>query len=132
MEASKIYAGYRRFRRGGYLGGLFDSPPVASAPAGKALCALCDFLGDDRFASADGQGIEADSTLSDAETDSTSPEVVSFADANLERVVRQALKKPQGPLTLGDLASLTRSTQNRKTLRAWPASNMLRRWTRWI
>ena len=95
------------------------SPPVAPVPAGKATCALCDFLGDDRFSNADGQGAgteaEDDSTLSDAEDDSTSsdaeddstpPAVVSFADANLERAVRRTLKKPEGPPEA--LASLTR------------------------
>lgn len=90
------------------------SAPVA--PAGKATCALCDFLGDDRFTVADGQGAaneaEADSTSSNDKTDSTSPddepEVVAFADANLERVIRRALKKLEGPLTVADLASLVR------------------------
>ena len=112
-----------------------DPPPVAPTPAGKATCELCDFLDDYRSRVADGQGAvneaEADSTESedetdstpsdstlsddetdgmpsDDETDSTSPEIVSFADSNLERAVRQKLKKPEGPLTADDLASLTR------------------------
>ena len=94
-----------------------DSPPVAPDPAGKATdndCALCTFL--DTFETQeeeeDGQGAdneaEADSALSDDETDSTSPEVVSFADANLERAVRRKLKKPAGSLTVADLGSLVR------------------------
>ena len=51
---------------------------------------------------------EADSALSDDETDSTSLEVVSFADANLERAVRRKLKKPEGSLTVADLGYLVR------------------------
>lgn len=107
-----------------------DPPPVAPASAGKATCALCDFLGDDQYTIAEGQGAvneadstesddETDSTESDDEADSTPPEVVSFADANLERAVRQALKKLEGPLTTDDLASLTRldaEEQNIKSL----------------
>ena len=68
-----------------------SDPPVAPVPAGKAL----------------GQA-EADSTRSDATTDSPAPAVVSFADANLELAVRRTLNKPEGPLTADDLASLTR------------------------
>ena len=68
-----------------------SDPPVAPVPAGKAL----------------GQA-EADSTQSDAATDSPAPAVVSFADANLERVVRRTLNKPEGRLTTDDLASLTK------------------------
>ena len=117
-----------------------EPPPVASHPAGKATdddCPLCDFLGTfndaeeaeddgqvaDNEAEDDGQvadnEAEDDSTLADDETDSTLPEIVSFADANLERVVRQALRKPQGSLTTDDLASLTRldaEEQNIKSL----------------
>ena len=59
-----------------------SDPPVAPEPAGKVFTA--------------------------AETDSPSPAVVSFADANLERAVRRTLKKPKGSLTTEDLASLTR------------------------
>ena len=66
-----------------------SDPPVA--PAGKAL----------------GQA-KADSTPSDAATDSTAPAIVSFADANLELAVRRTLNKPEGPLTADDLASLTK------------------------
>ena len=126
-----------------------DPPPVASHPAGKATdddCELCDLLDafgeyndaktdstaddetdstadDETDSTADAKtdstaDDETDSTADD-ETDSTAPEVVSFADANLERAVRQALKKPQGPLTTDDLASLTRldvEEQNIKSL----------------
>ena len=66
-----------------------SDPPVA--PAGKAL----------------GQA-EADSTQSDAATDSPALEVGSFADANLELAVRRTLNKLEGPLTADDLASLTK------------------------
>ena len=68
-----------------------SDPPVAPVPAGKAL----------------GQS-EADSTQSDAATDSPALEVGSFADANLELAVRRTLNKPAGPLTADDLASLTK------------------------
>ncbi len=68
-----------------------SDPPVAPTPAGKAL----------------GQA-EADSTQSDAATDSPAPAVVSFADANLELAVRRTLNKLEGRLTADDLASLTR------------------------
>ena len=95
--------------------GCSDSPPVAPRPAGKATCALCDFLGDEKYTAADGQGPteSPDSTqtgaeaATEAETDSTQSASVSFADANLERAVREALDRPQGTLTTADLDSLT-------------------------
>ncbi len=59
-----------------------DQPPTAPEPVGKATAS--------------------------ADADSTAPAVVSFADANLELAVRRTLKKPEGPLTTDDLASLTR------------------------
>ena len=43
----------------------------------------------------------------DADADSTQSTTVEFADANLERAVREALDRPQGPLTPEDLAALT-------------------------
>ena len=88
--------------------GCSDSAPVASRPAGKATCALCEFLGDAAYTIADGQTTESpDTTQTDAEADSTQSAVVVFADANLERAVREALDRPQGTLTPADLASLT-------------------------
>ena len=97
-----------------------DSAPVASRPASKATCALCDFLGDSTYTATDGLAApespdttqtdaEADSTQAetDAAADSTQSATVEFADANLERCVRKALDRPQGPLTPADLASLT-------------------------
>ena len=96
--------------------GCSDAPPVASRPAGKATCALCDFLGDERYTIADGQSIpeSPDTTQTEAEADSTQTEAdstqsatVSFADANLERAVREALNRPQGTLTVADLDTLT-------------------------
>ena len=96
--------------------GCSDSPPVASRPAGKATCALCDFLNDERYNIADGQSIpeSPDSTQTEAEADSTQTEAdstqsaaVLFADANLERAVREALNRPQGTLTVADLDTLT-------------------------
>ena len=96
--------------------GCSDSPPIAPRPAGKATCALCDFLGDERYTIADGQSIpeSPDTTQTEAEADSTQTEAdstqsaaVSFADANLERAVREALNRPQGTLTVADLDTLT-------------------------
>ncbi len=99
--------------------GCSDSAPVASRPAGKATCSLCEFLGDDAYTATDGLAApespdttqtdaDADSTeTADADADSTQSAVVEFADANLERAVREALDRPQGPLTPADLAALT-------------------------
>ena len=97
--------------------GCSDSAPVASRPAGKATCSLCEFLGDDTYTATDGlpapespdttqTEADADSTQT-AEADSTQSATVEFADANLERAVREALDRPQGPLTPADLAALT-------------------------
>ncbi len=100
--------------------GCSDSAPVASRPAGKATCSLCEFLGDDTYTATDGlpapespdttqTDAEADSTQAetDADADSTQSATVEFADANLERAVREALDRPSGPLTPADLAALT-------------------------
>ena len=100
--------------------GCSDSAPVASRPAGKATCSLCEFLGDDTYTATDGLAApespdttqtdaEADSTQTetDADADSTQSATVEFADANLERAVREALDRLQGPLTPADLAALT-------------------------
>ncbi len=98
--------------------GCSDSAPVASRPAGKATCSLCEFLGDDTYTAPDGLAApespdttqteaEADSTQTDADADSTQSATVEFADANLERCVREALNRPAGPLTPADLAALT-------------------------
>ena len=107
--------------------GCSDSAPVASRPAGKATCSLCEFLGDDAYTATDGlpapespdttqidadadsteTDADADSTETDADADSTQSAIVEFADANLERAVREALDRPQGPITPADLASLT-------------------------
>ncbi len=102
--------------------GCSDSAPVASRPAGKATCSLCEFLGDDAYTATDGlparespdttqtdadADADADSTQTDADADSTQSAIVEFADANLERAVREALDRPQGALTPADLAALT-------------------------
>ncbi len=99
--------------------GCSDSAPVASRPAGKATCSLCEFLGDDAYTATDGLAApespdttqtdaDADSTqTADADADSTQSATVEFADANLERAVREALDRPQGPITPADLAALT-------------------------
>ena len=98
--------------------GCSDSAPVASRPASKATCALCDFLGDSTYTATDGLAAPespdttqteaaADSTETEADADSTQSATVEFADANLERCVRKALDRPQGPLTPADLAALT-------------------------
>ena len=102
--------------------GCSDSAPVASQSAGKATCALCEFLGDETYTAADGVAApespdttqtqaEADSTEADADADadadSTQTDAIEFADANLEAAVREALDRPSGPLTAADLAALT-------------------------
>ncbi len=100
--------------------GCSDSAPVASRPAGKATCSLCEFLGDDAYTATDGLAApespdstqtdaDADSTQAetDADADSTQAATVEFADANLEQAVREALDRPSGPLTPADLAALT-------------------------
>ena len=106
---------------GTWMGCSDPSPsPVASRPAGKAPCALCEFLGDESYTAADGLAApespdstqtdaDADSTQTetDADADSTQSAAIEFADANLERCVREALDRPQGPLTAADLAALT-------------------------
>ena len=99
-----------------FLGlGCSDAPPLAPATAGKASCALCDFLGDERYVLTEREVAAADSTdggMDDGMEDETDgeemlPEVLSFADDALEQAVRQALNKPHGPLTEQDVASLT-------------------------
>ena len=91
---------------------------MASRPAGKATCSLCEFLGDDTYTATDGlpapenpdttqTDADADSTQTDSDADSTQSATVEFADANLEQCVREALDRPAGPLTPADLAALT-------------------------
>ncbi len=89
--------------------GCSDSAPVASRPAGKATCSLCEFLGDDTYTATDGLPApeNPDTTQTDADADSTQAATVEFADANLERCMREALDRPAGPLTPADLAALT-------------------------
>ena len=87
-----------------------DPAPVSPHPAGKANCALCEFLGDDTYTIADGQGgreIPDFSPVTEAEADNTQSDSVVFADSNLESVVRQVLDRPHGRLTSEDVASLT-------------------------
>ena len=54
--------------------GCSDSAPVASRPAGKATCSLCEFLGDDTYTATDGLAApeSPDTTQTEAEADSTS------------------------------------------------------------
>ena len=73
-----------------------DPAPVAPHPAGKANCSLCEFLGDDNYTIAEGQGdhespdfspeADADSTQSDpapeADADSTQLDPAPEADAD--------------------------------------------------
>lgn len=99
---------------------------VLVASAGKAACALCDSLGSEQFkpsqedlaALAEADTTQADSTSADDETDAMEPEVVSFADANLERAVRRALKKPEGPLMVADLDSLVRIDAEEQSIKS--------------
>ena len=108
--------------------GCSDSAPVASRPASKATCALCDFLGDSTYTATDGLAApeSPDTTQTEAETetdstqtadaDSTQSAAVVFADANLERCVREALDRPSGTLTPADLAALTELEANYKNI----------------
>ena len=88
-----------------------DAPPLAPAAAGKAACALCDFLGDDRYTLTEREVPAADSTKAEAEEaiadPEAIPEILSFADDALEQAVREALNKPHRPLTGEDIPSLT-------------------------
>ena len=88
---------------------------------------MCEFLGDDTYTIADGlpapespdttqTDADADSTETDADADSPQSTVVEFADANLERCVREALDRPQGPLTPADLAALTELDASHKNI----------------
>ena len=87
-----------------------DPPPTA--PAGKRACALCDFLGDDRYTPGDSDGETAsdstassspdsssssssDSTSSSGSVSSPTDEVV-IPDAALRRYIEKVLKKRRG------------------------------------
>ena len=59
---------------------------------------------------------DADGTQTDADADGTQSATVEFADANLERCVREALNRPQGPLTPADLAALTELDASHKNI----------------
>ena len=108
--------------------GCSDSAPVASRPAGKATCSLCEFLGADAYTATDGlpapespdttqTDADADSTQT-ADADSTQAAAVEFADTNLERAVREALDRPQGPITPADLAALTELDASYKNIQS--------------
>ena len=120
LKSIKTLLGFVLLGIAGAWMGCSDSAPVASRPAGKATCALCEFLGDETYTAADGLAApastdttqtqaEADSTQADADADadSTQSAAIEFADANLEAAVREALDRPSGPLTAADLATLT-------------------------
>ena len=81
----------------GTLAACSGSPPMSPHPAGKATCALCAFLGDDRYTAADAEGpsgeaspdstqadsIAADSTQADSIADSTLADSSLFSDSDL-------------------------------------------------
>ena len=90
------------------LAACSDPKPVAPHPAGKVNCALCEFLGDDNYTIAEGQGAHES-----PEPDSLS---IVFTDSTLESVVRQALDRLQGRLTPEDVASLTRISASSKDI----------------
>ena len=98
-----------------------DSPPTA--PAGKSTCALCEFLGDDRYTPGDSDGDTAsDSTASSSpdSTSSSSPDTSSSSgsvssptdevvipDAALRRYIEKVLKKRRGAtITQAEMSSL--------------------------
>ena len=66
------------------------------------------------------RGVEVQYTIVDEQDTDTSSESASivFADANLEQVVRQALGRPQGPLTPKDVAFLTRISATSRYIRS--------------
>ena len=85
------------------LAACSNPTPVAPHPAGKANCALCEFLGDDNYTIADADNqdtdestdssseteAEADSTQTDAaaEADSTQADSSSSLDSGLESLL---------------------------------------------
>ena len=98
-----------------------DSPPTA--PAGKSTCALCDFLGDDRYTPGGSDGDTAsDSTASSSpDSSSSSPsdstsasgsvsspsDEVFIPDAALRRYINKVLKKRRGAtITQAEMSSL--------------------------
>ena len=95
--------------------------PVAPHPAAKTTCSLCDFLGNEDYTIADGEGAhespDSDSSSeTEAEADSTQAASSLLADSNLESVVRQALDQSQGPLTPEDVASLISLSASDKSI----------------
>ena len=72
----------------GTLTACSGSPPMSPHPAGKATCALCAFLGDDRYTVADAEEpsdeASPDSTQADSTTaDSTQADSSLFSDSDL-------------------------------------------------
>ncbi len=129
LKSTKTLLGFVLLGIVGTWMGCSDSAPVASRPAGKATCSLCEFLGDDTYTATDGlpatespdttqTDADADSTQADADADSTQSATVEFADANLEQAVREALDRPTGPLTPADLASLTELDASYKNIQS--------------
>ena len=98
------------------LAACSDPAPIAPHPAGKATCVLCEFLDDDNYTIADGQGAHEspaadDSTQTDStDADSTASDLVVFEDAKLKRAVRKVLGINNAAilLTKQEVASLTR------------------------
>ena len=90
------------------LAACSDPKPIAPHPAGKANCDLCEFLGDDNYTIAEGQGAH----------ESPPPDslFILFEDSNLESVVRQALDRPQGRFTSEDIDSLTHISASSKDI----------------
>ena len=96
--------------------------PPPTAPAGKSACALCDFLGDDRYTPGDSDGDTAsDSTASSSpdSSSSSSPDTsssgsvssptaaVAIPDAALRRYIEKVLKKRRGAtITQADMNTL--------------------------
>ena len=67
----------------GTLAACSGSPPMSPHPAGKATCALCAFLGDDRYTAADAEGPSDEASPDSTQADSTAAadQLMAFAFA---------------------------------------------------
>ena len=66
----------------GTLVACSGSSPVSPPPAGKATCALCAFLGDDRYTAADAEGPSDEASPDNTQADSTAADSTP-ADSSL-------------------------------------------------
>ena len=86
-----------------------EQPPTA--PAGKKNCALCAFLGDDRYTIPEGSGghghTEPDSSSSSSLDSSSPSDVVFIPDEALRKYIEKVLRKRPGEtITQADMNTL--------------------------